>query len=189
MTIPVYILGAICLVTNCFLSDRFQRRAPFLVGCAFPVMIGYLICVGTPNPHAGYAGMFILVTGELLLLSTTGHLSNTLLGIYTISTLVVAWVGTNMMPDGKRAIALPYAYSIANLSTLVSSQLYPSTQGPRYIQGNAISAGLDVVAAGLYCACWMLLRRRNKKKEKLIAGGATNNGYEDDRGLDFKYIL
>ena len=66
MTIPVYILGAICLVTNCYLSDKWQRRAPFLVGCTLPVMIGYLICVGTPNPHAGYAGMFILVMGTLL---------------------------------------------------------------------------------------------------------------------------
>jgi MFS family permease len=64
MTIPVYILGAICLVTNCYLSDRFMRRAPFLVGCCFPVMIGYLICVGTPNTGAGLAGMFILVIGK-----------------------------------------------------------------------------------------------------------------------------
>ncbi|KAL4965444.1 major facilitator superfamily domain-containing protein [Aspergillus stella-maris] len=172
MTIPVYILGAICLVTNCYFSDKWQRRAPFLVGCTFPVMIGYLICVGTPNPHAGYAGMFILV-----------------MGVYTISTLVVAWVGTNMSPDGKRAVAMPYAYSIANLSSLVSAQLYPSHQGPRYIQGNAISAGLDVVAAALYFACWMLLRRRNILKEKAKTEGATTNRYEDDRGLDFKYIL
>ncbi|KAL2815241.1 major facilitator superfamily domain-containing protein [Aspergillus cavernicola] len=172
MTIPVYILGTICLVTNCYLSDRFKCRAPFLVGCTFPVMIGYLICVGTSNPHAGYAGMFVLV-----------------LGVYTISTLVVAWMGTNMSPDGKRAIAMPYAYSIANLSSLVSAQLYPSNQGPRYIQGNSISASLNVVAAALYFASWMLLRRRDMKKAKLRAEGATTNGYHDDRGLHFDYIL
>ncbi|VUC29708.1 unnamed protein product [Clonostachys rosea] len=172
MTIPVYAFGAICLVINCFLSDRWQRRAPFLVGCCFPVMIGYLICVGTPNSGAGLAGMFILV-----------------IGLYSISTLVVAWVGTNMTPDGKRAIAMPFAYSIANLSSLVSGQLYPKSQGPRYIQGNAISAGLTVVASGLYFSCWMLLRHRNNKKAKLISEGATTNGYNDDRGLDFQYML
>lgn len=189
MTIPVYILGATCLVTNCFLSDKFQRRAPFLVGCTVPVMIGYLICVGTSKPGAGYAGMFILVTGMLSLLSMNELQPNIREGIYTISTLVVAWVGTNTMPDGKRAIAMPFAYSIANVSALVSAQLYPSYQGPRYIQGNSISAGLDVVAAGLYFSCWMLLRHRNNKKEKLKAEGATTNGYDDDRGLDFKYML
>lgn len=75
------------------------------------------------------------------------------------------------------------------MSSLVSSQLYPSQQGPRYIVGNSVSAGLDVVAAGLYFASWMLLRYRNAKKEKLIAEGATTNGHEGDRGLDFKYML
>lgn len=110
-------------------------------------------------------------------------------GVYTISTLAVAWIATNVAPDGKRAVAMPFAYSIANLSSLVSSQLYPAQQGPRYVQGNAISAGLDIVAAFLYFACWLLLRRRNQKKQKLIAEGATSNGYEDDRGLDTMYIL
>ena len=189
MTIPVYILGAICLVTNCTLSDKFQRRGPFLVGCAVPVFVGYLICVGTANPHAGYAGMFILVLGKSSSSRRVFYVANKCKGVYTISSLAVAWVGTNISPDGKRAIAMPFAYSIANLSALVSAQLYPSTQGPRYKQGNSISAGLDIVAAFLYFSCWMLLRRRNLKKKKLIAEGAVTNGYEDDRSLDFKYML
>lgn len=94
-----------------------------------------------------------------------------------------------MSPDGKRAVAMPFAYSLANVSSLVSSNLYPSTQGPRYIQGNSISAGLNIVAACLYFSCWMLLRSRNNKKQKMIAEGATTNGYNDDRGLDSTYIL
>jgi hypothetical protein len=84
---------------------------------------------------------------------------------------------------------MPLVYSIADASSLVSSQLYPSQQGPRYIQGNAVSAGLTVVAALLYSACWLLLKRRNGKKERLIAQGATTNGLEGDRSLDSMYIL
>lgn len=64
MTIPVYVVGAISLVTCCYFSDKFNRRTPFLVGCCVPVIVGYLICVGSSNPHAGYAGMFILVLGK-----------------------------------------------------------------------------------------------------------------------------
>lgn len=52
-----------------------------------------------------------------------------------------------------------------------------------------MSAGLNIVAAGLYGSCWFLLRRRNMQKEKLRAEGATTNGYNDDRGLDFTYML
>jgi hypothetical protein len=68
MTIPVYVLGAISLVIQIYLSDKFKRRALFIIGSCIPVAVGYLICVGTPNPHAGYAGMFILVLGKLLCL-------------------------------------------------------------------------------------------------------------------------
>ena len=84
---------------------------------------------------------------------------------------------------------MPVAYSIGNLSALVSAQLYPSQQGPRYVQGNAVSAGLSVVAGILYGACWLLLKRRNAKKAKLIAEGATTNGLEGDMSLDSMYIL
>ena len=84
---------------------------------------------------------------------------------------------------------MPFASSIGNLSNFMSPQLYPTQQGPRYIQGNAVSAGLTVVAALLYGSCWFLLRNRNIKKEKLIAEGATTNGLEGDLALDHKYIL
>jgi hypothetical protein len=65
MTIPVYILGAASLITVVYCSDRFQRRGIFIIGCCIPVVVGYLIAVGTSNKYAGYAAMFILVLGEL----------------------------------------------------------------------------------------------------------------------------
>lgn len=162
------------------------------MGCCVPVAVGYLICVGTPNPHAGYAGMFVLVIGKLpgtFPFHCFYHELTPSIGLYPISTLAVTWIATNLSPDSKRAIGMPFAYSIANVSNLISSQLYPSQQGPRYIQGNAVSAGLTVVAGFLYGACWFMLKRRNAKKAKLIAEGATTNGLEGDMSLDSMYIL
>lgn len=101
----------------------------------------------------------------------------------------MTWITTNLAPDSKRAIGQPFAYSLANLSNLVSGQLYPSQQGPRYVQGNAISAGLTVVAGFLYASCWSLLRKRNARKAKIIGEGAIENGKEGDQALDFTYIL
>ncbi|KAK6597039.1 hypothetical protein H4I96_09691 [Botrytis cinerea] len=172
MTIPIYVVGLISLIIQVYFSDKYKKRGVFIVACCVPVAVGYLICVGTPSNGAGYAGMFILV-----------------LGLYPISTLAVTWISTNLSPDDKRSIGMPIAYSIANVSSLVSSQLYPTQQGPRYIVGNSVSAGLTVVAGFLYGACWFLLRRRNSKKEKLIAEGATTNGLKGDMSLDSMYIL
>ena len=189
MTIPVFVLGAISLIIQVYFSDRLRKRGAFIVGCCIPVAVGYLVCVGTPNPDAGYAGMFILVIGEPLPRLALALQSNIWPGLYPISTLAVTWIATNLSPDSKRAIGLPFAYSIANVSNLVSSQLYPTQQEPRYVPGNAVSAGLTVVAAFLYASCWLLLRHRNAKKAKLIAEGATTNGLEGDMSLESMYIL
>lgn len=110
-------------------------------------------------------------------------------GLYPISTLAVTWATNTFAPDSKRAIGMPLVYTIADVSSLVSSQLYPSQQGPRYVQGNAVSAGLTVVAGALYGASWFLLKRRNAKKARMLAEGATTNGLEGDRSLDSMYIL
>ncbi|KAF9882166.1 putative high-affinity nicotinic acid transporter protein [Colletotrichum karsti] len=172
MTIPVYVAGALSLLVQAYFSDKLHMRAPFLVGSAIPVAVGYLICVGTSNPAAGYFGMFLLAAG-----------------CYTISTIVVTWVATNLMPDSKRSVALPVFYSIGNMSGLVSSQLYPSYHAPRYVMGNALSAGLELVFVGFVAAAWLLLRKRNAEKEKLTAEGATTNGLEGDMALGFEYCL
>jgi MFS family permease len=172
LTIPVYAVGALSLVTQAYWSDKLKKRALFLLISAVPVAVGYLICVGTPSPAAGYAAMFILVTG-----------------IYSFSCLMMTWVATNLVPDYKRSVGLPIFASIGNCSGFVAGQLYPSSQAPRYIMGNAVSAGLECIAAVFVVLTWLLLRRRNQLKEKLIAEGATTNGMEGDRALDFKYIL
>jgi hypothetical protein len=172
LTIPVYILGLISLIIQVYLSDHFRQRGAFIIGSCVPVVAGYLMAVGSSNQNVGYAGMFVLV-----------------LGLFPISTLAVTWIATNLSPDSKRAIGMPIAYSIANISAVVSSQLYPTDQGPRYVQGNGISAGLTVVAAFLYAACYLLLRRRNQQKQKMLDEGATTNGKEGDMSLESMYIL
>lgn len=84
---------------------------------------------------------------------------------------------------------MPLVHTIADISSIVSSQLYPAQQGPRYIKGNAISAGLTAIAGILYSASWLLLRHRNAEKAKLIAEGVITNGLEGDRSLDCTYML
>ncbi|KEY64541.1 hypothetical protein S7711_03607 [Stachybotrys chartarum IBT 7711] len=172
LTIPVYALGACSLLTQAYWSDRLRRRAMFLLLSAVPVITAYLIIIGTDSRTAGYAAMFILV-----------------LGVYSFSCLMMTWVATSLVPDYKRSVGLPIFASIGNCSGLVSGQLYPASHAPRYIMGNSVSVGLEFVAAFFVVATWFLLRRRNQMKEKKLAEGATTNGFNDDRGLDFKYIL
>ena len=77
MTIPVYAVGAVSLLTVVYLSNKFMKRGMCILGCLGPVTIGYLIAVGTANKQAGYAAMFILVLGKFhLSLYTAPHSSD-----------------------------------------------------------------------------------------------------------------
>lgn len=103
--------------------------------------------------------------------------------------ILLTWVTNNLTPDHKRATGIPLFTSLGNISGLVSSQIYPSSDGPRYITGNSISLAFEAGAIVVIWVMFFLLRSRNKAKEKMIADGASDNGKEGDRALDFRYTL
>lgn len=94
-----------------------------------------------------------------------------------------------MAPDSKRTVSIPIVMTFTLVSGVMSSQLYPSKDAPRYMMGNGISLGGIVAASCAVGVLWTVWRRRNARKEKLIAEGVTVDNYEDDRGLGFKYVL
>lgn len=127
-------------------------------------------------------------------------------GIYSFNTVVVTyvttnagklfiltphcrWLSNNTHPDYKRSIAISIVLSVGNASGMAASQIYPSKDEPRYIMGNAVSLGGDVIA--LFCVglMYVLFKYRMREKERLLAEGHTSNGKEDDRGLGFKYVF
>ena len=173
LSIPCYVLAAISLIFWTTLSDRLGKRALFAFLAPIPCVIGYAIVVGTSSPAAGYTAMFMCAAG-----------------IYPYNALIFTWVLNNVSPDWKRSVAAPLFASLANISGVVSSQIYPSSDSPRYLKGNAISLAMEAIACGGVGLVWLLLKRRDQKKERLLAEGKVDNGFgEEDRGLKFRYAL
>lgn len=137
-----------------------------------PVVIGYAIVIGTSNTGAGYFAMFLCGAG-----------------IYPYNCLMLTWITSNVAPDYKRSIAIPLAATIANVSGILSGQIYPTADAPRYINGNAVSLGLECVAFCGVVVIHFLLRWRNSQKEKKLARGESDHGKEGDASLEFRYVL
>ncbi|KAJ6442311.1 C6 transcription factor [Purpureocillium lavendulum] len=135
------------------------------------VILGYAIVIGTPKAAPGYFAMFLCS------------------GVYTYNAILVTWVSNNIKPDHKRSTALPFFLSIANISGVVASQVYPNYTAPRYVLGNSISLGMEFLAASGVGLLYLILRRRNQIKAKQLADGITDNGEKGDKSLDFEYIL
>ena len=172
LTIPVYILGCISLAGFSWTSDRLRKRAAIACIAPIPVVIGYAIVVGSANNAVGYFAMFLCAAG-----------------IYPYNTLLLTWVSNNLTPDYKRSVGLPLFVSIANISGLISSQIYPATDGPRYVTGNAVSLGMDAAAGLGVGLMWLMLKRREREKARVRASGMEDNGKEGDRALGFRYTL
>ncbi|KAH8898791.1 MFS general substrate transporter [Thozetella sp. PMI_491] len=173
MSIPCYIFASIMLVIWTSISDRLGKRALCAFIAPIPCILGYAITVGTANSVAGYVAMFLCAGG-----------------IYPYNALMLTWITNNLAPDYKRSVGMPLFASLGNISGVVASQIYPSSDSPRYLKGNAVSLACEAVACLGVGAIWWMLRRRDRKKEELIAQGIENNGYGDeDRGLNFRYTL
>lgn len=99
------------------------------------------------------------------------------------------WVSNNIQPDYKRSIAIAMLISLANASGMAASQIYPVYDAPRYIMGNAVSLGGEVIALVCIGLIYALLKWRMRRKERLLAEGKESNGKEGDQALHFKYVF
>ncbi|KAF7560977.1 hypothetical protein G7046_g3181 [Stylonectria norvegica] len=124
---------------------------------------------GDANNAAGYFAMFLCAVG-----------------IFPFNCIMLAWFSSNISPDHKRSVSIPVAASIANISGVLSGQIYPLTDAPRYISGNAVSLGLEFVALLGVGVVFMLLKWRMAQKNKALQDGKENEK-EGDGALDFQY--
>jgi hypothetical protein len=132
-------------------------------------MVGYAICLGTSNIGAGYFAMFLCG-----------------MGIYPYNCVMLAWFSTSMSPDHKRSVGIATAASIANLSGILSGQIYPTKDAPRYIMGNAISLGHEFVAFLCVGAIYCLLKWRMARNKKALDNGEVSHK-EGDESLEFQF--
>ena len=172
LTIPVYIVATISVAGISFLSDRLNKRVIILACLPIPVLVGYAIVLGTAKPAAGYFAMFLCWAG-----------------IYPFNCLMLTLISSNISPDTKRAFAIPLAATLANTAGVASGQIYPLTDAPRYISGNAVSLAMEACALTCVGLIYLLLRMRTNTKTKSLRMGQEDNGLMGDRSLQFIYTL
>ncbi|KAG5934988.1 hypothetical protein E4U60_003421 [Claviceps pazoutovae] len=180
LSVAPYALAAVLTVVVGFLSDRFQRRGVFVMGCAVVAALGFVMLISSTNPAVQYAGTFL---GAM--------------GIYPPIPLTVVWVSNNVEGVYKRGIVLGMVIGWGNLNGVVSSVIYRSP--PRYYEGHdrhgTILAYLTVFLFGgslLYSA---ILRKENARRRRgdrdMWVAGMTEAEINElgDKRPDFLYTL
>lgn len=91
LTVPVYIWASIAYMIVSWMTDRFHKRAYFMVPGAFLTAVGYAVQLGVPQAQRGalYFSIFLIAPG-----------------IYIIVGLNAAWLLNSHAGYHKRATAV-----------------------------------------------------------------------------------
>ncbi|KAL1668322.1 major facilitator superfamily domain-containing protein [Schizophyllum commune] len=133
MTIPIYVVALVCILTFCFLSDIYRDRANFITAASMMAGVAFIITVAVDNHKVKYAFLCFGVGG-----------------VYAACPLSLLWVsGIIDHPAEKRAVSIAFVNALGNSASIYGSFLWPSTTGPRYIQGFATTTAFVFALAVL----------------------------------------
>lgn len=148
MTIPPYASAFILTVVIAILSQKYRRRAPFILASSSLAIIGYILLLSDHRAGVSYLGTIFAAAG-----------------IYPSVALILAWPANNVSGQTKRAIANALQISIGNLGAVIGTQLYRTETAPRYYLGHSFALGYMVANLVVTTILWVVLKRDNARKD------------------------
>ncbi|KAF9736459.1 high-affinity nicotinic acid transporter [Paraphaeosphaeria minitans] len=180
LTVPIYITASVLAVVTAWVSDRYGKRSPFILGCLGIMAVGFIMCLSTGTPGVVYAGVFIAAAA-----------------LYPAFPGNITWLSNNLAGSTKRATGQAIQIAMGNLAgaPAMASNFYRSKDSPRYILGHALELGFIWmgILAGLFLV-WNYTRINKKRAEQMAE--SAHNGYTPeelsalgDRAINFRYFL
>ncbi|KAL6306342.1 MFS general substrate transporter [Sparassis latifolia] len=167
LTVPPYAVAAIILCSTSYCSDRLQSRGFSVVAASMLGVLGYVLLLAVPyNDHVRYFATFCIISGT-----------------YTIIGVVIAWFTHNLGSETKKATGIPMYIAIGQCGSVLGSHLFPTTDGPRFITGFAVSCALEFVSAVTAIILTMYYRMENKRRD-----GKFGKPIRDAMAPDFRYV-
>ena len=174
LTVPPYAVATILTVIVAILSEKYKRRAPFIIASSSLSIIGYIILLTAPidKPGVSYAGTIFAAAG-----------------IYPSTAIVLSWPAANVSGQSKRATATAMTITIGNLGAVLGTQLYRPATSPRWYLGHSFALGYLTANIVVVSTLWALLKRENRiKRERLAAGEREPEGPVCDDG-DIRFVF
>lgn len=131
-------LQVIMLVVFAVWSDRVKMRSPFLFAALLISLAGFVINISDAPIGVKYFGTFLCIGGLCAAFPGTvaWYVSTTMrTGCLTDVGRRFRRLGNNLGGQYKRAIGMALQLGVGNTCGLVASNLYLTTEAPRYILG------------------------------------------------------
>lgn len=166
LTIPVYLVASISVLTLSYFSDRQNLRAPYILIPNMVGIVGYSILLGSHNDSVKYFATYLISVP-----------------LYTGPGVNIVWTTSNSAPVYRRNTAIGAQQTIGNLSGAIAGQVYRKSP---FVLGHSFSLGALVVAnICVVLNCWRILYLN---KQKLASEENDERAKKTgDYALDFKY--
>lgn len=149
LSVPPYVVGFITTLVTAFVADRYFIRGPIILFWACFTIAGYAVLISDVSAGVKYFGIFLTVAG-----------------VSPNIAMAISYVGSNFGPLYVRATVMGTFFTVGNAAGLISSNIYPSTESPRFIKGHSINlgfAGLTFITTSLIMLSnWNDNRKRDR---------------------------
>lgn len=149
LTVPCYALGAITYLVSAYLSDRLQRRAPFIIGFGVVSIIGYAVLLSDVANGVHYFGCSIVA-----------------MGLYVSVGLCYPLLASNLPRYGKRTTGIALQLTIGNAAGIYAPYLYRDSGDGLYGTGHAATLALVAMACCVHGVLWWYFSRENRARRR-----------------------
>ncbi|CAJ2501289.1 Uu.00g041420.m01.CDS01 [Anthostomella pinea] len=170
-TMPVWASGIVASFVVTWLASRLNRRAPFIFGCITLQLVGWIIM----RVYAQPAGVRYLA---LFFMS---------MGTFPQMPLLMAWLSANLRGRKYLAVGMAWMVGFGNCANFVSSNVFITTERPRYPTGFSTGLGFTVLGLVLVTLGTGLLVLKNRRREAARAqmSDAERECYDE---VYFKFV-
>lgn len=176
-TVPVYAVATVVGLSMCAISDRVEKRGPFICLGATFAMVGYAILSTVSDPNVKYGAVYIIA-----------------MGMFFCGPTILAWTINNAAGSAIRSVAAAYAVGLGNCGSIIATWTYLPTDGPRYKKGHSINMGAQVIVvllglSGVVYVLWENRQRQRGRRDHRVIGLSEEEvahlGYRHPK---FRYI-
>lgn len=164
LSAPPYVFAAIYTFVMAILSDKFNKRAPFIATSNVVCIVGLAITAYAGSVGVRYFGTFLTIAG------TQSNVP-----------AVLAYSQNNVRMSSKRAVTSAAVIGFGGIGGIIASTVFRQADFPRYFPGLWTTIGLNLFSI---CACGFMTMYFMKRNRLVDEGKVVNEGLPG-----FKYTL
>jgi hypothetical protein len=149
LSAPPYFVAWLVTMASAAYADRIQQRGLVIICLSLIGTLGYVLLAACTGVGPRYFGTFLAASG-----------------VFPAIANIIPWVLNNQGSDTRRGMGIVILNLVGQCGPLLGTRIFPSSQSPRYVEGQSICAAFMFFNAILALSLRTLLQWENRKLDR-----------------------